>query len=131
MSRRPSWAGQRTEFTNSVREAIAARSGGVCETDGCGAPASEFDHHVPDGLGGEATVDNGRHLCGPCHQEKSKDDIRRMISADRKGGRLGQRSRRERAIKRGTYKPMPSRPIAGSRNSGWKKPLRGKGERRT
>ena len=78
-------------------------------------------------MGGAANVENGKHLCAACHLEKSRDDIRRMISADRKGGRLGQQARRQRAKARGKYKPMPSSIVPGSKASAWKKPMRGKG----
>lgn len=51
------------EFTPAVREAIAERSGGVCEA--CGqARATNVHHRLYKSRGGRGTVTNGLALCG-------------------------------------------------------------------
>lgn len=50
----------------SVRRALAARSGGVCERCGC-QPAVHAHHRQKRSQGGEHTVANLVHLCVVCH----------------------------------------------------------------
>jgi 5-methylcytosine-specific restriction protein A len=78
----------RKEFPVKVKRVVVLRSLGICERprwDGkpCTKPAKAFDHIVPDGLGGQATVENAAHLCQACHDEKTHGaDNPRMRKAD-------------------------------------------------
>lgn len=101
----------RQEFSRKVMAAAFQRAGGKCET--CGAhlrPGKfQYDHILPDVLGGEPALENCRVLCTPCHAGKTADDVRRTRKADR------QRDRHIGAMKK-SRRPMP-----GSRNSPWKR----------
>ncbi len=59
----------RREFPAKTKVAAFARCGGKC--DGCGAHLMpgriEYDHIVPDALGGEPDLDNCAVLCRACH----------------------------------------------------------------
>jgi 5-methylcytosine-specific restriction protein A len=79
----------RKEFLAAVKRAVVKRSSGICERarwkpgEVCTKPAKEFDHIIPDGLGGLPTLENAAHLCVPCHKEKShKHDTPIMRRAD-------------------------------------------------
>lgn len=77
----------RKEFSAKVRSAAFERCGGRCEN--CGAEfrigfGPEFDHIIPDGLGGAAEISNCRVLCRNCHKAKTHTQDRpRMAKADR------------------------------------------------
>jgi 5-methylcytosine-specific restriction protein A len=49
-----------------------------CSARNLVTPAVEVDHIKPKALGGEDTWDNTQSLCKPCHQDKTRDDIRRI-----------------------------------------------------
>lgn len=79
----------RKEFTKKVKLAALKRADGKCE--GCGQPLQpgrfQFDHIVPDGLGGEPTLENCKVLCSgsraSCHGIKThEEDTPRMRKAD-------------------------------------------------
>jgi 5-methylcytosine-specific restriction protein A len=79
----------RKEFPVKVKRQVVLRSLGICERlrwkagEDCTKPAKAFDHIVPDGLGGEPTVENAAHLCQACHDEKTHtEDNPRMRKAD-------------------------------------------------
>jgi len=69
----------RREFSKQVRRDAFARAAGLCE----GKPYRErccvkltigkfhYDHDIPDGLGGEPTLDNCVVLCIACHKDKT------------------------------------------------------------
>lgn len=64
----------RTEFPARVRIEAFARAKGCCE--GCGQTirpgnGPEYDHIVPDALGGDAGLSNCRVLCRNCHGAKT------------------------------------------------------------
>lgn len=70
----------RTEFSKAVRRQAVGRANGQCEgsmRDGSrcvcrvSAGRQHFDHDLPDWMGGEATLENCRVLCIPCHTEKT------------------------------------------------------------
>lgn len=76
----------RREFSKGVRAKAADRSKGLCEGCGVKLPVGgyHYDHDVPDGLGGEPTLENCRVLCLPCHKVKTiEHDNPRMQKADR------------------------------------------------
>jgi 5-methylcytosine-specific restriction endonuclease McrA len=108
MTRRPDHIPARKPFSKAIRDAVTARSGGVCEKLGCSGKAAEFDHGIPVAIGGESTLENCFHLCADCHRKKSALDVKLIARADRAGGRSGQRARRERAKAAGTYRGIAS-----------------------
>lgn len=80
----------RREFPKAVRAAAFLRANGYCEE--CGAKLLPgrfaFDHRLPDGLGGEPTLENCQVLCSggraTCHGSKSADiDVPAIAKADR------------------------------------------------
>lgn len=105
----------RREFSRKVRAVVHLRAAGCCEA--CGARLKlgegEYDHILPDVLGGEPTAENCKLICRVCHKAKTADDIRRIRKADR------QRDRHTGAMK------AASRPIPGSKASGIKKHMDG------
>lgn len=68
----------RSEFSPAVRDAAWKRSGGRCQ--GCTAKLFPsrfaYDHIKPDGLGGEATLENCQVLCTNCHNTKTVEEDR-------------------------------------------------------
>lgn len=111
----------RHEFGPKVRQAAFDRAGGLCE--GCGGflytGKFAYDHIIPDALGGEPTLTNCAVLCTACHGTKTAQaDVPRIAKAVRQHQKhIGARA--------------PSRPMAGSRRSGWKQKIGGGWERRT
>lgn len=103
----------RREFGAKVKAAALKRcmdSAGLprCEGEGCGvalvAAFTNFDHVVPDGLGGEPTLENCKVLCKTCHGAKTHgEDNPRMQKADRQ---------RKKAFGiTGPKRKIPSRPF--------------------
>ena len=90
----------RTEFPAKIRKAAWTRSGGRCEHPDCGAKLMvgrfQFDHIVPDGLGGEPTLENCAVLCSFHHDAKThKQDRPLMQKADNiKAKHLGLKPKR-------------------------------------
>jgi 5-methylcytosine-specific restriction protein A len=123
MRRRP-----RQEFDAKTKAAAMKRcmAGGTkpgvpqCETCGIeirGTPI--FEHDIPDGLGGEPTLENCKVHCGLCADIKThSEDNPRMAKADRV-------FKAHHGLKKRKGPPMP-----GSRASGWKKPMNGPAVRR-
>ena len=103
----------RREFSAKVKVEAFKRANGCCEV--CGVKLSpgnvEYDHGIPDGLGGNPDLDNCRALCRNCHGQKTKSDVRDIAKAKR-------RERRHMGIRK------PSR-FACSRDSRWKKRMDG------
>lgn len=75
----------RTEFSRQTRRDALARANGHCEASGllyslpddqpCGAVLShglEFDHFILASEGGDASLENCRVVCGPCHSVKTR-----------------------------------------------------------
>jgi 5-methylcytosine-specific restriction protein A len=79
----------RTEFSKKVKLAAYMRClvNGKPHCELCDLPIlgiPEFDHITPDGLGGEATLENCQVACGKCHRRKSNvEDNPKMAKADR------------------------------------------------
>jgi 5-methylcytosine-specific restriction enzyme A len=75
----------RREFPAKVKVAAFERSGGHCQQ--CfariiGRP--EYDHILPDWLGGEPTLENCNVLCSKCHRLKtSGEDVPRIAKTKR------------------------------------------------
>lgn len=63
----------RSEFSAKVKVAAFDRAGGHCEK--CTAPLRpgkyDYDHIIPDALGGSALLDNCAVLCRSCHSGKT------------------------------------------------------------
>ena len=109
----------RTEFPAKVKANAALRANGYCEE--CKRKLLfgdyHYDHEIPDGLGGEATLENCRVVCRSCHANKTtQTDIPRIAKAKRN-------YRKARGIKN------PSR-FSCARNSKWKKKISGEIVRR-
>lgn len=78
----------RREFSKSVKRDAFLRANGYCEGEGCGARLTvgkfAYDHRIPDGLGGEPTLENCQVLCAACHKEKTgKRDVSTIAKAKR------------------------------------------------
>ena len=82
----------RTEFSVRIKTAAYNRSLGVidrkphCEVmwDGkrCGKlilGVPEYDHIVPDGLGGDNSLSNCQCACGDCHRRKTHEQDRPIM----------------------------------------------------
>jgi 5-methylcytosine-specific restriction enzyme A len=63
----------RKEFSRSVRVAAWKRADGCCQecTRRLYPGDARFDHIIPAGLGGDATLDQCRVLCRWCHDVKT------------------------------------------------------------
>ena len=76
----------RKEFTKAVKVARYKYSGERCEE--CAACVKfklyHVDHNRADGLAGEATFENARILCIPCHLEKTGKDVAAIAQAKRR-----------------------------------------------
>src|SRR4051812_3083298 len=106
----------RREFTKAIKIAAFQRSAGRCEV--CTAklfPGNiEYDHRIPDALGGDPTLDNAVCLCRACHSVKTaKHDVPAIA-----------RAKRRFAMNVGATRPK-SRPMPGSRASGLRKHMDG------
>jgi 5-methylcytosine-specific restriction endonuclease McrA len=76
----------RLEFPGKIKDQAFARAAGYCEKCGItlGSKRPEYDHRLPDALGGKPTLANCWVLCTPCHSEKTaKEDVPRIRKADR------------------------------------------------
>ncbi|WP_068305881.1 HNH endonuclease [Pararhodobacter sp. CCB-MM2] len=106
---------RRSEFPAKIRVAAFERAKGCCEQ--CGVSirpgnGPEYDHRIPDALGGEPTLENCDVLCRSCHGAKTaKEDVPRIAKAKR--------------VQRGhiNARPKPVHRLPGSKGSGWRKPI--------
>lgn len=111
----------RREFSTKVRMAAWDRCGGRCEE--CTAklfPGKfQYDHIVPDALGGEPTLENCKVLCSNCHGAKTaRRDVPMVAKSNRvKARHIGAKTRSGRGF-------------AGNRNGKFKKRMDGTVERR-
>ena len=105
----------RQEFPRSVKLAAFERAKGHCEicTAELGPGNIEYDHVLPDWLGGKPTLENAQAVCKNCHKGKSRADKKTIAKAKRQG-----------AAYKGARTP-PRKPMAGSRASRWKRKLSG------
>lgn len=90
----------RTEFTKATKRAALTRSGHKCEAAGprygfeegqrCNCNLSlgvQFDHDVPDGLGGDTSLENCRAVCIRCHSFKTRNDVAQIAKMKRQQDR--------------------------------------------
>lgn len=106
----------RTEFSKKTKLEAYTRANGHCEV--CTAKLFvgkfQYDHVIPDALGGEATLSNCRVACSACHSTKTREqDIPFIARAKR------------RAAKHIGAKASTSRPLPGGRNSKFRKKISG------
>lgn len=81
----------RREFSKKVKVEILTRcktpTGFRCENCGCIVTSGDIDHTTPDGLeidkSTKLTADDGKFLCHPCHDEKTKVDVKVIAKAKR------------------------------------------------
>lgn len=86
----------RLEFTRKTKQAALTRSEHRCEASGpryglqegqrCNCSLSlgvQFDHDVPDQLGGDNSLDNCRAVCIQCHKIKTRGDVQQIRKSDR------------------------------------------------
>lgn len=75
----------RREFPAKIKLAAWDRCGGHC--DQCLAriiARPEYDHILPDAMGGEPTIENCQVLCSKCHRIKSTtQDVPRIAETKR------------------------------------------------
>ncbi len=124
----------RAEFTTATKLLAWKRAGGPtdprCEC-GCGQPISDSDpaeyHHIEEAESGDTperrkflrSLPNSKCLRRSCHKRITRTETMPKIK----------KSRSQRAGK-ANAKRQPSRPVPGSKASGWFKPLHGRGRRR-
>lgn len=90
----------RTEFSRKTKREALERSGFKCEATGpdfgfepgqrCNCSLSlgvQFDHILPDQLGGDTSLENCMALCVQCHRHKTRSDIQRIRKSDRQRDR--------------------------------------------
>jgi 5-methylcytosine-specific restriction enzyme A len=111
----------RKEFPRRVKALAFKRccdANGQPHCEGCGivlrAGDLHFDHIVPDGLGGEPTLENCKVLCIKiCHVKKThQEDNPRMQKADR-------------VLKKTYGIAKAKKPFPGGKRSGWKRKMDG------
>jgi hypothetical protein len=115
---------ERTEFPLSVRKLAFKRccKDGEPYCEGCGNKLRSggiiYEHVIPDGLGGEPTLENCKVHCRVCADRKTfTEDNPRMAKADR-------------VLKKNFGLKPKGRPMPGSRASGIRKRMDGTVERR-
>lgn len=113
---------KRREFPKSVKLAAFQRCKGICEC-GCGVKiiagdGPEYDHRIEDALGGEPMLENCVVLRKRCHKSKTRSRTPALTKA---------RAVSEKAI---GARASKSRPMPGTKASGWKKKMDGSVERR-
>ena len=102
----------RLEFSSATKRAAYDRASGRCEL--CGMPFKgrpEYDHRIPDALGGTNDLANCMVICRPCHAEKTaKEDVPRIRKADRqKNAERGAKRRPKQPLKSGGTLKGPER----------------------
>jgi 5-methylcytosine-specific restriction protein A len=86
---------ERREFTAKIKAAAYYRADKRCERCGCFLKRPQYNHRIPDAMGGEPTLENCEVLCAGCHGEQTcKTDVP-MIA----------KSKRIRAREAGVRKP--------------------------
>lgn len=109
----------RREFPAKVKVAAFQRAKGHCEKCSVYIVAgAQYDHDIPDALGGEPVLENCVVLCGPCHREKTSTlDVPMIAKAKRiEAKRMNAKKSRS--------------PLPGSKASKWKRRMDGSVVRR-
>lgn len=86
----------RSEFTRKTKQEALQRSGIRCEAAGirygfddgqrCNCSLSlgvQYDHAVPDALGGDNSLENCLAICVQCHRFKTKNDVKQIAKSNR------------------------------------------------
>lgn len=86
----------RTEFARKTKQAALLRSGIRCEATGtrygfeegqrCNCSLSlgvQYDHAVPDALGGDNSLENCLAICVQCHRFKTRNDVKQIAKSNR------------------------------------------------
>jgi len=109
----------RRNFSAKVKLAAWERSGGRCEKCLIKIVARpEYDHRIPDAMGGEPTIENCECLCTKCHKLKTLgEDIPRI-----------KKTRHQRSSHIGAHRSR--NPVPGSRGSKFRKKMSGEVEMR-
>jgi 5-methylcytosine-specific restriction protein A len=109
---------RRREFPSKIKLAAFARCGGRCEN--CTAklfPGNvnyDFDHRIPDGLGGNPDLGNCVCLCRACHKAKTSDDVSTIAKVKRmKRSHLGVREPGRRLLPCGRASGESKKVIGG------------------
>ena len=119
----PPWKGANddTPIPARVKVRTFERFGGacaVCTLSIVGKLLPAYDHVIPIIAGGSNSEDNLQLLCVPCHLLKTKADVKEKSLVYRKKAKnIG-------------LKLTKSRPMAGSKASGWKRKMDGTVTRR-
>lgn len=132
----------RTEFNRETRREALKRSGIKCEASGprygleegqrCNCSLSlgvQYDHDVPDQLGGDNSLENCRAVCIQCHKIKTRGDIQQIRKSDRQRDkrsgvirpaakiRSAPFPKSEKAERRVSKAPLPARPLYACGNN--------------
>ncbi len=123
---------KRREFSKPVKREAFARAGGRCEATfsedaiymRCATPLTigkyHYDHIIPDGQGGEPTLENCAVICHPCHKLKTRGDIKAIAKTKRIQDRHhGITTPRQKIQSRGFGRTEPQRTAS--------RPIRAKG----
>jgi 5-methylcytosine-specific restriction endonuclease McrA len=111
----------RREFSRQVKRDAFMRANGQCEGEPYGerCPVKltlgkyHYDHVIPDGLGGEPTLDNCAVLCVACHKDKTTT---RDVPAIAKTKRIQDRQRGIRQPRKITrWRKFDGTPVHASR----------------
>lgn len=75
----------RREFSAKVKVASFERAAGQCELCTARLYPGKFayDHRIPDGSGGEPTLENCQVVCAACHGAKTKHDVTKIAKGKR------------------------------------------------
>lgn len=123
---------RRLEFSERTKREAFALRGGVCPglieiKSTCGRPIEEYDHIMRNEIKPDNSLENCRPLCKVCHAIKTVMDAK----AAAKGRRMrGETKKAQAKAKSAAKVKKASRPMPGSRASGWKRKMDGNWERR-
>jgi 5-methylcytosine-specific restriction endonuclease McrA len=126
----------RTEFTRKTKQEALKRANFLCEAAGtrygfeegqrCNCSLSlgvQYDHNIPDALGGDNSLENCMSVCVQCHKWKTKNDVKQIAKSNRqrdkaigvvrpkqtlKGAGF---PKSEKAERRQTKQPLQPRPL--------------------
>lgn len=116
----------RLNFTAKTKRAAFQQCGGHCMC-GCGYKFKdwrepEYNHIIPTSILRDNSLKNCMVLRRACHKEVTKAD-RREIDKTR-------RIIKKQLAPKAKKKAWPSRPMPGTKRSGWKRPMNGRAHRR-